>query len=77
MVYEAEDLPSIAYAMERLRRSMQDDHDYANGWYCNLATVIEMQGVDQDTARKAAAAFLKLAFEIDPKSNEYIRKDLP
>lgn len=47
-------------AMRILVKTIRDDHGYAWGWQSNLAMSMVDQGVDHETANRAAARFLRL-----------------
>lgn len=47
-------------AMRIVVKTIRDDQSYAWGWQCNLAMSMVDQGVDHETANRAAARFLRL-----------------
>lgn len=55
----------VKIAMDTLRKAMREDSDYAHSWHCNLACVQQDCGVDYEISNKAAARFMKLAFDVD------------
>mgnify|MGYP003966936973 CR=1 FL=1 len=55
----------IANALAVLRDAFQTDADYARAWHDNLACCVMDEGVSHAVANKAAARFMKLAFDVD------------
>ena len=54
-------------AFEKLKKTMQDEPDFAWAWHCNIAVSIQDEGVDHATANRAANRFMRLCFEVDSK----------
>lgn len=48
-----------------LSKAMQDDPDYAWGWFCNLAVMCSDAGAPHASAQEYAADFMKRVFEVD------------
>lgn len=53
--------PALAVVM----RTMQLDKDLAWGWHCNIAMAAQDNGLDRASANRAAAAFMRNAFDTD------------
>lgn len=64
---------SVREAITALKGAMKADYSYAYAWYCNLVCAATDEGVGRETASKAAARFMSLAFDltaVEPKSEE-------
>lgn len=53
-----------ASGMQHLKTAIQADPEYAHGWHCNLAVAMTDEGVDHDTAQRAADRFMQNAFGV-------------
>lgn len=58
-------MTKVELALYHLRQAMQDDPGYAWAWHCNMACSIMDEGVSHDISNRAAARFMKLAFDVD------------
>jgi hypothetical protein len=47
------------------KRCIQASEDYAWTWHCCIAVSMQDEGVSHQTSNKAAARFMKLAFDVD------------
>jgi Tfp pilus assembly protein PilF len=56
---------STKQAMDTLKKALQTDSGYAWSWHCNLAMAAFDEGVDHETANKAANRFMQMAFGVD------------
>lgn len=54
-----------AGALERLSRAFRSDPDYARGWQANIACAAMDEGLEPAAANRAAARFLKAAFNVE------------
>jgi len=54
-------------AFETLKQAIQNDHMYAWSWHCNIAMSFVDEGVDHETANKAASRFMQTTFGVDTK----------
>lgn len=52
-------------AYELFAVTLRNDREYAWVWHCNIAMSAVDEGVEHETANRAAARFMKLAFDID------------
>ena len=58
---------TIQDAINRLSGAMEEDPEYAWGWHCNIAVMMQDAGADYATANEGAARFMKLAFGVDTR----------
>lgn len=58
-------------AFELLKNAIQKDEDYAWTWHCNIAMPFIDQGGTHEQANKAAADFMKIAFDVDVTKFDY------
>ena len=58
----------LAEAFYRLRDEVRADQDYAWSWHCNIAMAAQDEGVDHETANKAANRFMQICFGVDTKA---------
>lgn len=56
---------AVSIAMDWLKESMKNDEMYAWSWHCNIAMAAYDEGMEHKAANKAAARFMKLAFDFD------------
>lgn len=61
----AQENKQVVDAMQALSEAMQLDPDYAWSWHCNIAMASVDEGMDQESANRAAARFMRLAFKAD------------
>lgn len=52
-------------AIKILKKSFKEDFDYAWTWHCNIAVCAMDEGLNHAASNRAAARFMKLAFDID------------
>lgn len=69
-IWEAEKLRS---AMHTLKQAIIEDPGYAWGWHSNIAMAAFDEGLSHEKANKAAARFMKLAFDVDMTKNEFYK----
>jgi len=68
----------IASAFQVLKHAMETDPELAWGWHCNIAMASVDQGMHPHAANRAAAIFMRAAFEIDiTRSEQWIALDIP
>lgn len=61
-------------AVNSLKEAMRSDPDYAWAWHCNLAICYyDESELDLPLCNRAAARFMKLAFEIDMTKHRNFR----
>lgn len=60
------EMPTPA-AMAALRRKIQDDPDYAQGWHDGLARVAADEGVDSRVAQRIASRLMNDLFDVDTR----------
>lgn len=53
------------------KEAMKDDIEYAWGWHCNIAVSAMDEGLDHSASNRAAARFMKNAFDIDTTKCEH------
>ena len=59
-------LPPAAVALDALKAVMMKDPAFAWTWHCGLAmSIMDNLGANHGNANRAAAAFMRLAFEVD------------
>ena len=58
----------LAEAFYRLRDEVRADQDYAWSWHCNIAMAAQDEGVDHETANKAANRFMQMCFGVDAQA---------
>lgn len=51
--------------VDQLKEMMKADRSFAWTWLCNIAACIQDEGVSHEVANRAAARFLKTAFDVD------------
>lgn len=56
---------AIKKAMGALSEAMRNDPEYAWGWQCNIAMAAHDEGLDRPAANRAAARFIRNAFDVD------------
>lgn len=59
------DAINIPVAYRIIQDAMQSDDGYAWGWYCNIAMAMYDEHVDLIYARRGAARFMKMCFDVD------------
>jgi hypothetical protein len=52
-------------ALYNLKYEMQSDSDYAWSWHCAVAVCFKDEGGTHEASNKAAARFMKLAFDAE------------
>lgn len=52
-------------AVRVLSRCIQKDPDLAWAWHCNIAVMMQDEGVSHAVSNRGAARFMKLAFGVD------------
>lgn len=57
-------------AFEQLKSQLQTDSDLAFGWHCTVACCFRDSGASHEKANKAAAEFMKIAFDIDMRDTK-------
>ena len=58
---------------EELKTLIENDSSYAWAWHCNLAVPMKDEGIDHETANRAAARIMSTMFGIDTsKFKEYM-----
>lgn len=62
---------SVSKIINLLQQYMQKDFDLAWSWHCNLACVMQDEGMDHATANKAAARFMLMAFGVLTDAKAY------
>lgn len=55
-------ITEVEKAMHVLSLAMEEDHDYAWLWHCNIAMASKDEGMEDGPANKAAARFMYNAF---------------
>lgn len=60
----AEHANKTAKAMASLSEAMLEDPSYAWSWHCNLACCAMDEGLDHESANRAAERFMARAFNI-------------
>ena len=63
-----------AEAITTLTKAFKGDDDYAWCWHCNLAMNAFDHGLDYKRCNEAAAAFMRLAFDVDTSKNEHYKR---
>lgn len=53
-----------------LAMNLRNDPELAWGWHCNIAVPIQDEGIDHETANKAAARIMYNLFKIDIRTNK-------
>lgn len=56
---------SVQTALNEIREAMQADYDFAWSWHCNVAVASQDEGMEHEASNRAAARFMKAAFEVD------------
>lgn len=56
---------------------LREDFDWAWSWHCNIAMSARDEGVGHETANRAAARFMKLAFDLDTLAEFEKRRGYP
>ena len=56
---------TVQTAREELSEAMNADCDLAWGWHCNMAMAAFDEGLEHGAANRAAARFMKTAFEVN------------
>jgi hypothetical protein len=62
---------NIKEAITTLREAFHNDPEYAWSWHCNLAMSAYDEGLCKPAANRAAARFMRLAFDIDMTKHEF------
>lgn len=58
---------------DNLKTLIQEDHEYAWGWHCNIAMASIDEGVSPAIGNRAAARFMQMCFGVDTsKFEEYL-----
>jgi len=66
-----ENIGQVKQAMDTLRQNMVSDPEYAWAWHCNLAMSAYDEGLPKPAANRAAARFMRSAFNIDMTQHEF------
>lgn len=61
----------VGEAIEVIERKMREDSDLAWSWHSNIAVCFMDEGGSHEQANKAAARFMKLAFDVDVTKIEH------
>lgn len=56
---------SIEAELDLIKTEMKKTPDLAWGWHCNIACASQDQGLSHEASNKAAANFMKSAFEVE------------
>jgi len=75
VVQRSASFTKVPEAMATLRKAMQDDHDYAWTWQCNLAMMVkDAGGCSHKEANDAAMGFMRLCFDFDGRKSELFQE---
>lgn len=67
---------TAAEALKVLKKKIQEDSEYAWGWHCNIAIVIQDEGLDYKSSNRAAARFMLNAFDVDVNNySPFLKKE--
>ena len=69
-IWEAEKLEQAIYT---LKWAIKEDPSLAWSWHSNIAMASYDEGLSHEKANKAAARFMKSAFDVDMTKNEFYK----
>lgn len=69
-------LSDAASHFQGLQQALKDDAGYAWSWHCSIAMAFVDEGGDQVLANKAAARFMKAAFDVEPDAEHALMRDV-